>query len=122
MALAHVSVNPEEDDPTGPKGHGYMPVCRCGATFHHDKWRLQTRLLGRLVSTVHLELDHSFGAEAPVWYETMIFGLIDEPQWRYHTREEAIQGHRRHVLSLVWRLPLDVAQRFGSRLIHVRPN
>lgn len=47
-----------------------------------------------LVSTVFLALDHSFGGDKPVLYETMIFGgEYDQHQRRYHTEEEARAGH-----------------------------
>jgi len=46
------------------------------------------------VSTVFLALDHAFGNHGPVLFETMIFGgQHDEFQERYHTYEEAEDGH-----------------------------
>lgn len=46
------------------------------------------------VSTVFLGLNHSFGGEVPILFETMIFGgEHDELQARYSTRAEAEQGH-----------------------------
>lgn len=51
------------------------------------------------ISTVFLGLDHSFGMSrnaVPILYETMVFGgKNDQYQERYHTREEAIKGHKR---------------------------
>lgn len=49
------------------------------------------------ISTVFLSVDHSFDEnDPPVLYETMIFGgQFDEFQWRYHTKEDAIEGHER---------------------------
>ena len=53
-----------------------------------------------LVSTVLLGLDHSYGVGPPLIFETMIFGeshALDQEQWRYATREEALEGHARAV-------------------------
>jgi hypothetical protein len=59
------------------------------------------------VSTVFLGLDHSFGSgDAPVLFETMIFGLPDEHpdrdyQERYCTWDEASAGHVRACLLMM---------------------
>lgn len=52
------------------------------------------------VSTVWLGLDHGFGSERPVIFETMVFNTMDEDKrWdeeiceRYCTEEEALAGH-----------------------------
>lgn len=46
------------------------------------------------VSTVFLGIDHSFGGDIPILYETMIFGgKYDGEQRRYVTKEEALLGH-----------------------------
>jgi hypothetical protein len=51
-----------------------------------------------LVSTVFLGIDHSFGGDVPILFETMIFGgRHDHWQTRYATREEALAGHNRAV-------------------------
>ncbi|MCR4340024.1 MAG: hypothetical protein NUW01_09070 [Gemmatimonadaceae bacterium] len=48
------------------------------------------------VSTVYLGLNHNWGDGPPLIFETMIFGGDHgETQWRYSTREEAEEGHRR---------------------------
>lgn len=53
------------------------------------------------VSTVFLGIDHSFGRDEPVLFETMIFGgPHDEYQRRYCTWDEAEAGHRK-ALALV---------------------
>ena len=53
------------------------------------------------VSTVFLGLNHSFGGDKPVLFETMIFGgEHDELQARYHTRKEAEEGHETIVQIL----------------------
>jgi len=50
------------------------------------------------VSTVFLGLDHSFGGDKPILFETMIFGgKHDQYQERYATWEEAEQGHKQAV-------------------------
>jgi hypothetical protein len=51
---------------------------------------------GVAVSTVFLALDHAFGDGPPILWETMIFGgPRDGAQWRYASREEAVEGHER---------------------------
>ena len=46
------------------------------------------------VSTVFLGLDHNFGADKPILYETMVFGgELDGEQVRYATKAEALVGH-----------------------------
>lgn len=48
-----------------------------------------------MVSTVFLGIDHGWGGQ-PVLFETMIFGgEHDQYQERYHTWEEAEEGHKR---------------------------
>jgi len=56
------------------------------------------------VSTVLLVFDTAFYRERPgethrpIIFETMIFGgEHDQEQWRYATKEEALEGHRRAV-------------------------
>ncbi len=52
------------------------------------------------ISTVFLGLDHSFNDDGPaVLFETMIFGgKHDQDEWRYHTWDEAEQGHKLAVV------------------------
>lgn len=46
------------------------------------------------VSTVFLALDHSWGSEHPILWESMIFGgALDGTQQRYSSKEEALAGH-----------------------------
>lgn len=60
-----------------------------------------------VVSTVFLGLDHSFSGGPPILYETMVFENdvqkddFDHNQRRYHTREEAIEGHNEIVRLLL---------------------
>lgn len=53
------------------------------------------------VSTVHLGLNHQFGAGPPLIFETMIFGG-EHDQWcmRYSTEELAKAGHQATVAWL----------------------
>jgi hypothetical protein len=47
------------------------------------------------ISTVFLGLDHGFGTDVPVLFETMVFGgKLDQEQIRYATYDEAEAGHR----------------------------
>lgn len=50
-----------------------------------------------VVATVWLGLDHSMGGGPPLIFETMVFGLCEEYQERYTTKEEALAGHDRIV-------------------------
>ena len=62
-----------------------------------------TKLLGAEVSTVFLGLDHAHDGSQPVLFETMVFGgPLDEEQWRYHTWDEAVEGHRRAARRAAW--------------------
>jgi len=73
------------------------------AKFMQDGNRLILRFIGREfeVSTVFLGLDHAWGDEEPVLFETMVFGgKHDQYQERYSTYEEAEEGHNR-ILQMV---------------------
>ena len=53
------------------------------------------------ISTVFLGLDHSYGDEDPILFETMIFGGIhDMYQERYRTWEESEKRHKQLVKLL----------------------
>ncbi len=56
------------------------------------------------VSTVFLGINHNFLEKGkPLLYETMVFGgRLDDLQWRYSTREEAITGHAAAVKLVRW--------------------
>lgn len=61
-----------------------------------------TETYNAAVSTVFLGLDHSFGGGEPVLYETMIFGgEFNGYQERYHTFEEAREGHDKAVKMII---------------------
>jgi hypothetical protein len=54
------------------------------------------------VSTVFLGLDHRYTMSGdPVLWETMVFGLEDEIQMRYTSREDALEGHARMVAQFL---------------------
>ena len=76
------------------------------------RFNLKTEMLGYVISTVDLGLDHSFGEGQPLYYETMIFkngnyynnskaelmnmqdtNLFENYQERYSTQERAVKGH-----------------------------
>lgn len=67
--------------------------------LHPERFVAQDTINGRLVSTVWVGLDLSFGhAPKPLIYETMIFSS-ESPEEdiytkRYATREEALTGHQ----------------------------
>lgn len=67
-------------------------------TFAADRSVDHTMIGDIKVSTVFLGMDHGF-AEAPLWFETMIFGgKHDGFQHRYETWNQAKKGHARAVL------------------------
>jgi hypothetical protein len=107
LALPQVKAVESDTDPKSQ--HGYTSVCKCGAVFHRDRWHrsnvVATRDGAFKVSTVHLEVDHSLNGKPPIWYETMIFLEdghfdLDEPQWRYSTKDAAITNHYRLLQAL----------------------
>lgn len=54
------------------------------------------------ISTVFLQLDHNWDPDGePVLFESMIFrGKHDQYQRRYHTYDEALEGHNNLVKAL----------------------
>ena len=59
------------------------------------------------VSTVFLGLDHSWGGDRPVLFETMVFGVPGlDVQDRYCTWEEAEAGHDRRVMEVFKATPI----------------
>lgn len=77
-----------------------------------DRVVAQDTVLGVLISTVFLGLDHNFSNDgAPILFETMCFTEIEDvfqQQLRYTTWEEAEAGHRA-IVELV-RVSLPIAQ------------
>jgi hypothetical protein len=84
---------------------GHVPV-RCESVQEWGQWfETHDRKVGHTVisdtvyvSTVFLGIDHSFGADGPLLFETMIFGG-EHDQWqdRYETWAEAEAGHHKAV-------------------------
>lgn len=53
------------------------------------------------ISTIFLGLDHQFGSGEPILFETCIFGGDrDQEITRYHTYDQAVEGHKNIVNSL----------------------
>lgn len=75
-------------------------------TPHGYKW----------VSTVWLGLDHSFGGDEPLIFETMVFrrkDFTDLEMDRYTTEQQAIEGHWRLVQR--WRYNRRQRRAFDRR-------
>lgn len=69
----------------------------------HDGWHIdKTEIHDALVSTVFLGMDHRHNGEGPpVLWETMVFGgPLDEHQWRYTSRDDAVAGHAKTVAEV----------------------
>jgi hypothetical protein len=76
---------------------------RSGDMSPESWWRKETTIGGGVsVSTVWLGLNHEWDPEhPPLFWETMIFGGdYDEDQWRYSSRESALDDHERIVRAL----------------------
>jgi hypothetical protein len=65
-------------------------------------WRKRTVIDDDVtVSTVWLGLNHGLVPGRPLYWETMIFGgPCDEHQWRYGSREDALDDHERILAEL----------------------
>ena len=64
----------------------------------HERFIANTIIGDTEISTVFLGIDRGIGSGAPVLFETMIFGgMQDGYRERYQTIEEARQGHERAV-------------------------
>lgn len=77
------------------------------AWFESEERHLfKTEIDGVLISTVFLGIDHAFGGQSPILYETMVFkggSLDDELTLRYATYDEAAIGHEQTVEAVrVW--------------------
>ncbi len=74
--------------------------------YASDRDVMKTRLDDVYISTVFLGINYQWGRGPPILYETMVFGgQNDEYTERYHTRQEAINGHERVVKMVEDRLP-----------------
>ena len=88
------------------EGHKPVPI---GDVLEWARWyetaerHVALKAIGNVrISTVFLSIDHSFAFtgvdEEPILFETMIFGgKYDEYTERYHTWEEAEEGHKKAV-------------------------
>lgn len=66
--------------------------------FEHSRHVAKDKIGDVLVSTVFLGIDHSFNGGKPILFETMVFGgPLDSAQERYHSWDEAEQGHKEMV-------------------------
>jgi hypothetical protein len=71
----------------------------------HDKHVGYDEVIGFIVSTVFMGINHAWGRGRPHWFETMVFRQMDNKrmlgrlidQWRYATLEEARAGHAKAV-------------------------
>lgn len=78
--------NPQEEHDLFRWAHWYETA---------DRTVAKSTINGAEISTVFLGLDHNFHEGRPLLFETMIFGgPHHEFQRRYHTREDAMDGHR----------------------------
>jgi len=60
----------------------------------NEKIVAQEHVGNKWVSTVFLGLDHSYGSEGPIVFETMVFENDQSKDcFRYSTWDEAVEGH-----------------------------
>ena len=87
------------------KQYGKMTLCKCGVDLFSDRWGIVSKIDNYYVMTIHLPIcvagvemkdwfDYNF------WYETKFWQKEKGKsrkfagyEVRYHTREEAIEGH-----------------------------
>lgn len=84
--------------------NGHEPVeCKdlieWGMWLNKSSLKVNDTVIGDVhISTVFLGLDHSFGGDVPILFETMVFGgEHNDYQERYATWDEAERGHERAV-------------------------
>jgi hypothetical protein len=78
------------------------------------------------ISTVFLSMDHSLagliGDGSPVLFETMVFGgEYDDYQERYHTYDEAEEGHNR-IVEMVDKISIERERKLKTLLDAKRKN
>ena len=78
------------------------------------------------ISTVFLSMDHGLGGligdGTPVLFETMVFGgEHDDYQERYHTYDEAEEGHKR-IVEMVDKLAIERERKLKVLLDAERKN
>ena len=68
-------------------------------SFENDNRIVAQTSIGKVkVSTVFLGIDHSFGGDIPLLFETLIFGgSLNSKMKRYETWEQAELGHKEMV-------------------------
>ena len=72
---------------------------------------------GYKVSTVWLGLDHGWGSDSPIIFETLVLRGVDEPEFmrRYSTEKDALDGHA-EIISMLESAPLeDLHESSGDR-------
>ena len=68
------------------------------ANRDYDRRVAEDHLQDVHISTVFLEWDHSYDGGPPLLFETMVFGgELEGHQERFHTWDEAVEGHKRIV-------------------------
>lgn len=82
-----------------------LPSGEFPTSYDHTHHRVGDDTIdGQRVSTVFLQLDHNWWDSSdarPVLFETMIFGgPHHQDMWRYHTWNEAKEGHDKVVHCL----------------------
>lgn len=88
--------------------------------FGSDRTIKQEHAVDKWVSTIFLCINHNFGFSdcTPILFESMVFHVVDgQPdascyQERYHTYDEAIDGHNIIVEKIKQGLPLDAYEEF----------
>ncbi len=85
--------------------------------FEDREYRIvkqETLWWGAFLSTVWLGLDHAWGGDRPLIFESMLFFCrTSDLDWRrYSTLDEAVQGH--NLLKAHWSNPLNVVCLFAE--------
>jgi len=87
------------------KGYGKKTLCKCGVDLFSERWGVVSRVDNYYIMTIHLPSPVS-GVEMKdwfdynFWYETKFWQKqkgksrkFTDYEVRYHTREEALEGH-----------------------------
>jgi hypothetical protein len=98
------------------RANGIVTACDSieSAQMTTEERRVALTTIGDItVSTVFLGIDHNWSGEGPpVLWETMIFGMEDEPCWRYSSEKEALEGHEQAVLVAEEFIPPELEMYF----------
>jgi len=88
------------------KQYGRTVLCECGVDLFSDRWSIVSKIDNYFVMTIHLPIacggvEFQDWMDRGFWYETSFWQKHSEQerefaafQQRYHTRAEAIEGHR----------------------------